>query len=331
MHRTAHSCRRPPERGTGLKTLSLGTLLTRAARALWVTCALSCATGAHATWTYTVDVLGGSPTARSFDRAIASNVAAALDLWTRHLAGGAAIEVEIELTDHVALAGGHSLTSGFVHHDGDREVYEQGVAYEIRTGMDPNGAAADLRIQLNSDYVANELWFDPKPKQRGTIVPVDRTDAVSLFAHELGHAIAFNGWWDEPQDRMPLDYGSTWDLNTYYDGSMLYFTGAAAMELYGGWVPVTAGNNWHIGNAAGAGSDLLGDLMSGVSLYRGTRYEVSALDLAMLTDMGVTMATVPEPQTALLLATGLAALGGLGRRRSGAAADCPRPTCARTG
>jgi hypothetical protein len=162
-------------------------------------------------------------------------------------------------------------------------------------------------------------------------VPVDRTDAVSLFAHELGHAIAFNGWWDEPQGVTPLAYGSTWDLNTFYDGSMLYFTGAAAMEHYGGWVPVTAGNNWHIGNAAGAGSDLMGDLMSGVSLYRGTRYEVSALDLAMLTDMGVTMATVPEPQTALLLATGLAALGGWGRRRSGAAADCPRPTCTRTG
>lgn len=295
--------------------LSLGTALTGAARALLVALALTSAAGAQAAWTYTVDVLGGSPTASSFERAIASNVAAALDLWTRHLAGGASIEVEIELTDQVVRAGGYSRTSGFVRYDGGREVYEQGVAHEIRTGLDPNGAAADLRIQLNNDYAANELWFDPKPERRATIVPVERTDAVSLFAHELGHAIAFNGWWDEPQGRMPLHYGSTWDLNTYYDGSMHYFTGAAATTLHGGPVPVTAGNNWHIGNAAGAGSDLLDDLMNGVSLYRGTRYDVSALDLAMLQDMGVTMATVPEPQTALLLAAGLVALAGLGHQR----------------
>jgi len=229
MHRTAHSCRRPPERGTGLKTLSLATLLTRAARALWVTCALSCATGAHATWTHTVDVLGGSPTARSFDRAIASNVAAALDLWTRHLAGGAAIEVEIELTDHVALAGGHSLTSGFVRHDGDREVYEQGVAYEIRTGMDPNGAAADLRIQLNSDYVANELWFDPKPKQRGTIVP------VALRNVRKGGTVALAGI---HMSRVPaMDYEPclfhektlrSVEANTRIDGAELLAEAAAA-------------------------------------------------------------------------------------------------------
>jgi len=314
-----------------LKRPSLGAALTRTTQALVVAWAVSCAGAAHAAWTYTVDILGGSPTARNFERAITSNVTAALELWTRHLAGGAAIEVRIELTDHVVRAGGHSLTSGFVRDEAGRQVYEQGVAHEIRTGWDPNGAEADLRIQLNNDYVTNELWFDPKPKRRGTIVPLERTDAVSLFAHELGHALAFNGWWDEPQGVLPLPYGSTWDLNTFHDGSMLYFTGAAATALYGGPVPVTAGNNWHIGNAAGAGSDLLGDLMNGVSLYRGTRYDVSALDLAMLADMGVTTATVPEPQTALLLATGLVALAGLGRRRSSAPKRSARPTRARTG
>ncbi len=296
--------------------LSLGTALTRGAQALVATWALSCAAGAHAAWTYTVDVLGGSPTARNFERAIASNVVAALDLWTRHLAGGAAIEIEIELTDHVVRAGGRSLTSGFLRYDEGRDVYEQGVAYEIRTGFDPNGDAADLRIQLNSDYVANELWFDPKPKRRRILVPVERTDAVSLFAHELGHAIAFNGWWDQPQGRMPLHYGSTWDLNTYYDGSMLYFTGTAAMALYGSPVPVTDGNNWHVGNATGLGSDLVDDLMNGVSFRRGSRYDVSPLDLAILSDLGVPMASVPEPHTALLLAAGLLGLVAVARRRT---------------
>jgi hypothetical protein len=300
-----------------LKSLSLGIALPRAARALALLWGLSCGHTAHAAWSYTVDVVGGSPAAYSFQSLIVANTIAALDLWTQHLAGGAAIEVEIELGASVARAAGFSLTSGFVRDEGGVAVYEQGVAYEIRTGWDPNGAAPDLRILLNNDFVVNELWFDPEPAQRWDVVPAQCTDAVSLLAHELGHALAFNGWWDQPLGQPPLHYGSTWDLLTYYDGSALYFTGAAAMALYGGPVPVTAGNNWHIGNATGAGSDLLGDLMNGVMISRGTRYDVSALDLAMLADMGVPMAPVPEPQTALLLGAGLAGLAGLRRRHVG--------------
>ena len=76
---------------------------------------------------------------------------------------------------------------------------------------------------------------------------------------------------------------------------------------------VTTGNNWHIGNSVGPGSDLLDDLMNGLYFKRGTRYDVSALDLAMLADMGIALGTVPEPSTVWLLAAGLA--GGLGLRR----------------
>jgi hypothetical protein len=297
-----------------LKIESLGIALRGAGRAFALAGVLSFGGAAHAAWSYTVDVVGGSAAARSFDSLIVANTVAALDLWTRHLAGGAAIEVEIELSGSVVRAAGYSLTSGFVRHENGVAVFEQGVAYEIRTGWDPNSAEPDLRILLNNDYVADELWFDPEPAQRWIPVPADRTDAVSLLAHELGHALAFNGWWDPSQGRPPLRYGSTWDLLTDYDGSALYFVGAAAAALYGGPVPVTAGNNWHVGNAAGPGSDLLGDLMNGVEIRRGTRYDVSALDLAMLADMGVPMAPVPEPRTALLLAAGLAALAAWRRR-----------------
>jgi hypothetical protein len=282
--------------------------------------ALSGGGAANAAWTYSVDVLGGTPTAISFESAIVANTVAAMDLWTRHLAGSAAIEIEIELVGNVERAAGYSLSSGFVRSEGGVDVYEQGVAHEIRTGWDPTGAKPDLRVLLNNDYVANELWFDPQPAQRWTPVPLERTDAVSLLAHEIGHALAFNGWWDPPRGRPPLHYGSTWDLLTYYDGAALYFTGTMAMALYGGPLPATAGNNWHIGNAAGPGSDLVGDLMNGVAIRRGLRYDVSALDLAMLADMGVPMAPVPEPRSGLLLAAGLAGLATLRRRPRGLSA-----------
>jgi hypothetical protein len=293
----------------------LGIAFRGAGRALALVCGLSCAGMSQAAWQYTVEVVGGSAQARSFESAIRANTVAAMDLWTRHLAGGAAIEVEIALGAGVQHAAGYSLTSGFVRHEGGVDVYEQGVAYEIRTGWDPNGSEPDLRVLLNDDYVTDELWFDPQPGQRWASVPAERTDAVSLLAHELGHALAFNGWWDPPQGQPPLSYGSTWDVLADYDGQALYFVGMAAVALHGGPVPVTAGNNWHIGNAAGPGSDLLGDLMNGVAINRGSRYDVSALNLAMLADMGLPMAPVPEPQTALMLAAGLAGLAAWRRRK----------------
>lgn len=306
-----------------MKTSSLGTALARVGRALVVMGALSCSSAAQAAWTYTVDVVGCSLEKPCFESLIVSNTVAALDLWTRHLAGGAAIEVEIEVGYGVERAAGSSLTSGFVRHEAGVDVYEQGVAYEIRTGRDPNAAKADLRILLNRDYVicpekpekpekpicGPELWLDPEPAQRRDTVPAHRTDAVSFFAHELGHALAYNGWWHQPAGQV-LSHGSPWDLLTEDDGTALYFVGAAATALYGDRVPVTFGNNFHIGNAIGPGSDLVGDLMNGVAFSRGLRYDVSPLNRAMLADMGLPMAPVPEPQTALLLATGLAGLAG---------------------
>jgi hypothetical protein len=88
-----------------------------------------------------------------------------------------------------------------------------------------------------------------------------------------------------------------------------------AMQLHGGPVPVTPGNNGHIGTASGPGADLSTDLMNGIALERGRRYEVSALGLAMLTDMGVALAPVPEPGTALLMLGGLAVVVLVRRRR----------------
>jgi hypothetical protein len=284
----------------------------RCIRLLLLSCALLLCTQARAGWSHSVTWLAGAPASASFADSVSSAVGAALGLWTRHLAGGAEVEVQIEVTGSVPYSAGGSATSGFVRHERNYTLYEQGLAYEIRTGIDPNGPDPDVRIQMNADYLAHELWFDPEPALRRAAVPTEQTDAVSVFAHELGHALAFNGWWDQPNGKLPGDHASTWDQLTRHDGSALFFVGPEATALYGAAVPITLGNNFHVGNAFGPGSDLLPDLMNGVAFHRGMRYDVSPLNLAMLDDMGVVLSPVPEPQTWALMLLGLAVLA---RRR----------------
>jgi hypothetical protein len=134
-----------------------------------------------------------------------------------------------------------------------------------------------------------------------------------VFIHEIGHALAFNGW---RGTTTALDgIVSPWDQNVSFEAGVLGFHGAHATALYGGPVPVTVGYDFHIGNLVGPGSDLQSDVMNGVGIVDGVRYDVSALDLAMLQDMGLAVSPAPEPATVTLMLAGLAGLAGLRRRQ----------------
>ncbi len=109
---------------------------------------------------------------------------------------------------------------------------------------------------------------------------------MSVFLHEFAHAIAFNGWQDGTNGSYPGDYKSTFDELKSFDGTNFYFNGTNAMGLYGAPVPITFGNVTHIGNEAPRpGSDLIPDLMNGVVFFRGTRYGITPLDLAIIADI----------------------------------------------
>lgn len=256
---------------------------------------------------------------------IVAHVGAALTDWGQYIVGSGNIDVEVKVTDSIVRSAGASRASAFIRDKNGIAVYGAGTAYKINNGVDVNGSAPDIEILLNPNYARDELWFDPDPLSRLALVPVNKTDAVSVFLHEVGHAIAFNGWGRSTDGRLPGAYASTWDINTVFDGTGLYFTGDNAQAIYGGAVPVTFGNNYHIGNGAGAGSDLLNDVMNGVVFYRGQRYSVSQLDVAMAQDMGVVVQAVPEPQTAVLMSFGLLILAftrGSWRRLIPAQRDC---------
>lgn len=219
--------------------------------------------------------------------------------WGQLFDSAASIEVTVKFDPALATAYGRSLTASYLYHDADGlDIYEQGAASEINTGVDPNGAAADVEIvigtQPGSNYLADTLWFDPNPASRTVDIPDGKVDAVSVMMQALGHAIAYNGWRNWSTGQLPGTYASTFDQNIYQSGGDFLFSGAFAHEVYGADPALMAGSLYHWGPAGIApGVDLPKQLMNGVSLAAQTRYEISPLDVAVMYDVGMNMRITP--------------------------------------
>ena len=300
--------------------------------------------GARATISFQVSFDDPGAAHASFYDRIRSNLVSAGSEWAGYLGSSSSASLQIQLSfADIATASGSSVANSYVGLRSGLSTYEQGAAYEIRTGSDPNGAAPDIRMTIGDHgYLQNELWFDPSPTRQSVAVPTNRTDARSVFLHELGHAFVFNGWRNGQTGALPGGYQSTFDAlvkpGTSNGQSQLYFTGSSARSLYGGLVPLTCGNYGHVGNSAPRpGANLIPDLMNGVAFSRGSRYHVTPLDLAILSDTGfpviaqaagfaaagapdaaaVSLASsVPEPSTYVLMLGGLIALAWVRKRAS---------------
>ena len=270
--------------------------------------------------TYTVAFDDPSQTAADLYQPIIQHVQASGARWNAYLRPLTNVILEVQVvipaTNPPPRVTGRSTVASPVGMVGGLSLNEQGAAAEIRTGVDPNGAGPDIELVFNPTYLRNQLWLDPDPFQRVTTVPPDRTDAMSIVLHELGHAFAFNGYRDPDTGVLPGGFLSTFDQHVTGTNDNLVFNGPEAIRLYGDR-PVPLNNDFlfHIGNAAPLpGADLLSDLMNGVEFTNGTRYDISLLDVAILADSGVPVVPVPEP----VLGLGVAAVGlaGWAMRRS---------------
>jgi hypothetical protein len=214
-----------------------------------------------------------------------TTIGAAGEYWSRYVPGSGSIELEVRFdpsTSTVASAACTSVATGQV--DGTT-VYQQGVAAEMMSGVDPNGTAPDAVSTIGASYL-DQLWFDPDPMGRSAAVDPTKVDALSVFMHEIGHMIALNGWKDPATGALPGTYESTFDAQTARVGDGLAFIGPAADAVYGGPVPLSDFASGHLGHPGEAAAS---DLMNGVTFYTGTRYAISALDVAIMTDCGVTV------------------------------------------
>ena len=262
--------------------------------------------------TYSITFTDPGGANASFYPGITRTLQAAGAEWNRYLTGSGSLEVEVLFSNNPTVTGA-SATSGFVRNDGTRDIFEQGAAFEIRTGMDPNGTAPDIRITFGTAYMTNVLWFDPNPQTRTDPIPSGKVDAVSVLTHELGHALVFNGFRNGTTGEPPAAFMSTFDVPVTFDGNNLFFGGANASARYGGPVPLTYNNYGHLGNnSPRPGADLIPDMMNGVVYNFQTRYLISPLDLEIARDSGLGVVPAASGSASLLqnISTRLSVLTG---------------------
>lgn len=227
------------------------------------------------------------------DRMESHALAAAGD-WGEVFESEAQIEIVVRPSAMIPRASGRSLTAVFARLENGVEVYEQGAAAEIRNGTDPNGASPDIELTFNVNYVRDELWFDPDPAARTATPDPTRTDAMSVFLHELGHAFAYNGWRDGATGELVSGFASTYDILIERDGADWFFVGPSSLAVWGEPIAVTRGNARHIGNSAPTpGERLIPALMNGIVYFLGERYWITALDRAVLQDIGLPVSVPP--------------------------------------
>jgi len=201
------------------------------------------------------------------------NILAAWKNWDVYIDAHAGAEIEVVVTAFVeigdtatALARAGSLHAEWLA-DG---ISRPGVAHELITGEDPNGSEYDARIQINLYHLQEEGYFDFSPDG---YTPPQQVSFEDVMQHELGHALGFNGWFD--------DSGNVSIYETLLDPEKSEFTGEHAITTNG--EPVALG------------LDFLGHLSKEVhpnaSMTEGTERggvnEITDIEIAILADIGL--------------------------------------------
>jgi hypothetical protein len=180
---------------------------------------------------------------------------------------------------------------------GGQTVYDATTAIELRTGQDRNGSQPDLQIGLTVDSIRS-MYF--KTDDFAT-VPFNATDALSVFLHEIEHGLGMVYLGDE-QAAPGVAVYDTFVQNGLFVGA----NARAAYNTFSSGVPLEPGNLAHV-SESGLGNDLMSPAMN-----RGVNAHISALDLAILQDIGIAVRRATSGDDVLHAVNGVALYMGAG-------------------
>lgn len=233
---------------------------------------------------------------------VESNLRAAGNDLSRHFAGASAANMEVLVRFVPGLEGinGHSVTPVPIGFADGATIYDQGAAYEVRTGIDPNGAAPDVIVNVGAEWLDTAGWLDPDASSwASSSVPADRYDARTQFSRLWVHAYAANGWYHTQQ----TDARSVYDrfVHNGPDGGRggccnsenRSFIGPLTRQFYRQpGVPV-ANPQLTPSNVYTFGAFLETELMNGTLIETGRRYLPTALTICLLADCGLPVMRLP--------------------------------------
>jgi len=200
---------------------------------------------------------------------IINNVQAAWDRWDDYIDAhaNASIEIVIKPIDEAGvLARAGSLSSALVQGD----VWRGSVGHELIYGEDVTGADFDAQIFISTQYLTQVGYYDFTPDDG---VTADQISFEGVMTHELGHALGFNGWFEDP------DFYSPYEL--LVDRQADTFIGENAVAVNGGPVDLETGGWYHLDEQAFPDS-----AMSTYSNFGGEDV-ISDVEIAILADIGL--------------------------------------------
>lgn len=217
---------------------------------------------------------------------LANSVKAAWAEWSKHIHGAGSMEIHIQFVEH---NGGRLSASSpaavRVASVGKYTYFNQGAAEELTSGHDPNGEAPDILIRGDLPAFAR-LWFDQNPTRRYGRVDSNKIDATSVFAHEIGHALCFNGFLDLKTQRSTRNNQlSMFDKWVVFDGAKPRYIGPSLVAVYGSSIPLfqEAGFYMHFDMEGSSARPIMAEQ----SIKLGERYFVTEIDLAVIKDCGI--------------------------------------------
>ena len=196
---------------------------------------------------------------------ILATAQAAADSWAKSIQGDSTIDITLAIGN---VGGGNYLANGGPNWAWNGKWWEFGALLEAREGWDGNGGAPEGHVTLG-EHRFDSLFYDPTGVAG---VPEGKIDAFALLQHEIGHALGF----------------TEFHATAGADGA-LFFDGENTRAVLGGPVMLD-----------GARAHVWGfeDLMDPYSPW-GWRPAISDLDLAMLQDKGMPIATERADKVAL--------------------------------